>query len=180
MRSRLVLVLTLLMVLGSLVLPQAGLSDEIGNVCHGDYVAHSAHKSVHVERQLDAKVSGQYPDSTWVRFRLEYDLNRCSQDWRMGVRAWIQDANSDQSDALDVHVLRDRGGEFGFVYPFRSTGKVRGQWSDWYEYLIDNGAGIPIGLYVAGKTIWVGNEASTYVADFTWPDNGGYWHINYP
>ena len=129
------------MVLSGLVLPQAGLSDEIGNVCHGDYVAHSAHKSAHVERQLDAKVSGQYPDSTWVRFRLEYDLNRCSQDWRMGVRAWIQDANSDQSDALDVHVLRDRGGEFGFVYPFRSTGKVRGQWSDWYEYLIDNGAG---------------------------------------
>ena len=150
MRSRF-LVLTLLMVLGGLALPQAGLSDEIGNVCHGAYVAHSAHKSVHVERQLDAKVSGQYPDSTWVRFRLEYDLNRCSQDWRMGVRAWIQDANSDQSDALDVHVLRDRGGEFGFVYPFRSTGKVRGQWSDWYEYLIDNGAGIPIGFYVAGK-----------------------------
>ena len=85
-----------------------------------------------------------------------------------------------ESDALDVHVLRDRGGEFGFVYPFRSTGKVRGQWSDWYEYLIDNGAGIPIGFYVAGKTIWVGNEASTYVADFTWPDNGDYWHINYP
>jgi len=90
------------------------------------------------------------------------------------------DANSDQSDALDVHVLRDQGGEFGFVYPFRSsTGKVRGSGAT--GTISDRQrSGHSIGLYVPGKTIWVGNEASTYGADFTWPDNGGYGHINYP
>ena len=65
--------------------------------------------SVHVDRQVTGKVPGQYPETTWLRFRLEYELTRCSLNWRMGMRAWIQDANSDQSDYLDVHVLRADG-----------------------------------------------------------------------
>ena len=71
--------------------------------------------------------------------------------------------------------------DFDFGFQFGSTGKVHGQWSDWRGYTIDNGAGIPIGFEVAGKSVWVsGNEAATYVGTFQWPDPGQYWHINYP